>query len=277
MNRLFAILFLTVLTSFVYAQTPNDRNTQGIDFGNKNKYGDAISEFDKAISEYDRSSAITYHNKAWAQELNGDVYGAISNYEEAFRRNPKQTLSAERLGYLYYQTGNYVRAVAMGEAVLYSEPANASVRKWLPDAYVKKLDQEKGLRLSGKDPNSGDGISDQTGRDLRGDSTPNQNGRDPRKENDFSNQARDIQDRERHQPPAKKIILEAGFDFMLRYGYFYEDSKFKTLKTTGLLVDMPETMWVHFTPIDTWKFSLITGNPRLGSMAPNLLTHQERL
>ncbi len=44
--------------------------------------------------------------------VEGRLPGALKNYEEAIRRNPKQLPSYERAGYLYYKTADYDKAVA---------------------------------------------------------------------------------------------------------------------------------------------------------------------
>jgi tetratricopeptide (TPR) repeat protein len=100
-------------------------------------YREAISEVDRAIAEYDRDSALAYHNRGWAQELSGDTEGAIASYEEALRRYPGQIITGERLGYLYYRKADYPNAVRVGEQVLKYMPDDKAVLAWLSDAYTR--------------------------------------------------------------------------------------------------------------------------------------------
>ncbi len=128
-------------------------NRQGVELGKQKKYNEAIKEFDRAIKKYDKNSAMTYHNRAWAFELQGNTTAAIKNYEEALRRNPVQVVTGEKLGFLYYKSGNYIAAVRVGEHVLKVDPNNKAVPKWLTDAYKKKLEQERLARLKPKGEN----------------------------------------------------------------------------------------------------------------------------
>ncbi len=240
-----ATAIIMTLTSTVtsFSQSPGELNTRGAELGKQKRYDEAINVFDKAITEYDKSSAMAYHNRGWALELQGKVKEAIENYEEAFRRNHQQAITGEKLGYLYYQTGDYIKAVDTGEKVLKIQPDNKEVPKWLSDAYMKKLQQEKESRLGLQKDSSG------------------QKGQQSAEE----------------KKPEKRAVLYASADFSFRTGYFFEDSSFKYIKDTGLIVDLPESLNARYTPIEAWNFTLNASNPRLGLMAPNLLTHEESL
>ena len=118
--------------------------------GEKKQYKEAIEQFDRAIEIYDKESAQAYHNRGWAYELNGNIEKAIPDYEEALRRNPYQVISGEKLGYIYYKKGDYENAIRVGEIVLKYDPENEEVPKWLPDAYVKRIKNQKNIEKERK-------------------------------------------------------------------------------------------------------------------------------
>lgn len=139
MNKCLICLFLFIGAGALIAQTHQEYNRKGVDYGKQNKYDDAIREFKKSLRISNRSSAKTLHNLAWALELTGRIREAIKHYRDAVRRNPRQLPSLERLGFLYYKSGKYVKAVKYGEKVIELDPTNSTVIEWLPDAYRKKL------------------------------------------------------------------------------------------------------------------------------------------
>lgn len=139
MNIKLLCLFLLICVVPLNAKTPTDHNKKGIDYGKQNNYNEAIKEFKQSLRISNRSTAKTLHNLAWACELTGRIKEAIRYYREAVKRNPRQTPSVERLGFLYYKTEKYTLAVKYGERVLKLDPTNSTVIEWLPDAYRKKL------------------------------------------------------------------------------------------------------------------------------------------
>ncbi|MFO1527508.1 MAG: hypothetical protein U1F16_16175 [Turneriella sp.] len=117
-------------------------NWEGIDLSNDARYLDAADKFQRAISLDDTRAARSYHNVAYTYELAGDKNKALDNYQKAVQRNPRQTISWASLGKMQYAMGLYKDAVISGETVLKLDARNASVQKWLPDAYAKLAEQK---------------------------------------------------------------------------------------------------------------------------------------
>ena len=147
---IFLILFLTILSNSLYSQDAKKLDKRGIKYGEMERYDNAVKNFDKAIDIYNKNSSKTYHNKAWVLELKGEFEKAILSYEEAIRRNSEQLPSYERVGYLYYKTGKYEKAVNTGEYVLKMDLNNSEVVKWLPDAYRLRLKKRQEELLAKK-------------------------------------------------------------------------------------------------------------------------------
>ena len=230
----------------LYAANAGTINRHGVELGKRKLYREAVKEFDRAIEIYDKSSARTYHNKGWALELTGDLKGAIESYEEAVRRNPRQIVSGEKLGFLYYRTGDYKNAVRTGEMVLRYDPENREVTKWLPDAYIKKLKQEQ------------EELAARKKEDQK-----------QKKEEEIKKQ------KEEKKKEKEATILYATADFMIRTGYYFRGSgDYRYISDPGI-VDLPESIFVSFTPTTTWSFNLKLENPFLGALSPNLVIHNE--
>ncbi len=232
---------------------PKEDASRGLEFGQQKRYGEAIKEFDKAISAYNESSAKVYHNKGWVLELQKDIPGAIASYEEAVKRNPKQVPSLERLGYLYFKDGRYEEAVSMGERVISLDPNNEDVIKWLPEAYTMRLKKQREDILAKQEE---DKKKLEQERNLAGE----------KKEEDKG-------------PPQRYIY--ATFDFMIRTGNYFKDGEkdkgYHYISTPGYFVNVPEMLNVNFTPTRKFEFDLEAGNPYLGALSPNLVIHTEKL
>ncbi|PKL39006.1 MAG: hypothetical protein CVV44_09060 [Spirochaetae bacterium HGW-Spirochaetae-1] len=240
-------IFMMLLGAAAFsAEDPQTMNKRGVDLGKKKMYKEAIGEFDRAIEKYDKDSAMAFHNKAWSYELAGNVKEAIVNYEEALRRLPSQTLSGEKLGFIYYKTGDYINAVRIGELVLKYDPDNKEVLKWLTDAYMKKLQQEREMRK---------GQEKETVKDTL------EKEKEPKKK--------------REETP----IIVATLDFMIRTGYYFAGNKgYRYVADEGAILNVPETLFVRFTPIKAWEFTFIAENPYLGALTPpEIITQQETL
>jgi len=239
---------LFLLSQPLNSESPSIYNKRGVEFGKQKRYKQALKEFDKSIDIYNNSSSKVYHNKAWVLEIKGNQKEAIKFYEEAIKRNPLQIPSYERVGYLYYKTGEYSKAVDSGEYVIKIDPKNQEVIKWLPDAYRLKLRKQQEDQLAKKDVE------------------------EEKKEGKEEEKAIKEEKKE------KAAILYATFDFMLRTAYYFRGSEgYKYVTTPGLYANVPEMLYIKFTPVKEWEFDLKMGNPYLGALSPNLVIHTENL
>jgi len=238
-----------IYSADVYAARAREINTHGIELTKQKKYTSAIKEFDRAIHLYNEESAQTYHNKGWAYELIGDMKSALECYEEAFRRNPAQIISGEKLGFLYYQMGDYDNAVRVGETVLKYDSKNREVTKWLPDAYVKKL-QSKQEKLEA----------------------------DKLKEEAERKKKLEQQRLEAEKKAMEKRIIYGSLDFMIRTGYYFAGEKgYKYISTNSTGVDVPQRLFIAFEPVESWQFTFEMGNPYLGALMPDVLLYNEKI
>lgn len=249
----FTGFFICILfRNTVPAQNAKALERHGVQLGKKKLYSEAIKQFDRATEMYDKSSSRAYHNKGYAYELQGKKKKAIKSYAEAFRRYPERIATGERLGYLYYKTKQYIKAVEIGEKVLKLDPENQQVPRWLPDAYLKKLAEERRLA------------------ELK-----------RKKDAELRKKQKSVELKEKLRREKMSQILKASFDVMLKNGYYYsgDDKGFKYfISDRGLLFNMPESINVLFTPFDSWEFKLGAENPWLGAlMPPDIIIHQENL
>jgi hypothetical protein len=245
---------MAMMTVTLHAQDPVDHTKKGVQLSDKKAYDEAIKEFGKAIDIYNNSSARAYHNMGQALELKGELKNALPYYEEAIKRNPAQVPSFERLGSLYYQTGDFEKAVATGEHVLKIDPNNKEVMQWLPDAYKMKLQRQQEMLLA-------------------------------KQKEDEENKRKALEkkkaDEKQYEEELDKKkaprLLYASLDFTTQIGYYYDSGKFKLKTDDGLLVDVPEMLYVDFTPTKDWEIEFKTGNPHLGAASPNLVNYTETL
>ncbi|MCP4134186.1 MAG: tetratricopeptide repeat protein [bacterium] len=239
------LVSLIINSDFLFAANPSSIHRHGLQLGKKKMYKEAVIEFDRAANIYNKKSAMVYHNKAYVLEMQGDIKGAIENYAKAVDRYPRQIPSGESLGFLYYKTADYANAVKIGEMVLKIDPENKAVPKWLPDAYLKKLQQEKERLLAKKRKEEEDKRKKEEEKKL---------------------------DEEKRKKEAR--ILLATFDFMIRTGYYPGSSSYTYISDPGI-VAIAETLYVSFTPTSDWQFDMTLENPYLGALSPNLVIHNE--
>ncbi len=229
------------------AENPAELNRKGVRLGEQEKYDEALQKFDRSIEMYDKSSARAFHNKAWVLELNGKVEEAITNYQEAVKRNPVQIPSYERLGFLYYKTEQYTKAVSTGEYVLELDPNNQEVVKWLPDAYRMKLKQRQEMLAQ----------KDEEAKKEKG---------EPVKE-----------EQEEEKKKAEKRLVYATWDATFREGYFFDGNEFKYIEDNGAGPDFANMLQLNITAIPGWELDIHTGNPYLGALTPDLISWTERV
>ncbi|OHD72089.1 MAG: hypothetical protein A2W19_16605 [Spirochaetes bacterium RBG_16_49_21] len=246
--------------SRIFPQIDKEINKRGVDLGKQNKLDEAIRQFDKAIELRDREAAIVYHNKGFALENKGNIKEAINHYEEAWKRNPKQIVSGERLGYAYYVTGDYEKAVSTGETVLKRDPANKEVPKWLADARLKLAKQKEALPTPEK-------LKEQ----ARG--------------KEGAPEEKKFEAREQKE---ERQIFYFTIDAMLRTGLFYgrqyhlgglyytTPHGYRVVTDKGLIVDVPYTFFIRLSPIPLVEFNFTVENPFLGALMPEGIVSQSQ-
>lgn len=242
------IIFFTIST-LLTAQNASELNRKGIELGKKKNYLQAINNFNKSITAYNKKSAKVFHNKGWALELQGNFKEAIKNYELALKRNPQQIISAEKLGFLLYKNKEYHKAVIVGEHILKIDKNNKNVLKWLQDAYIQKLkNREKHLAKLKKQ------------KELE----------KKKKEKDLYKKEKEAKDNQ---------VIYASLEAMIKTGLYHQGGySYKYIEDTGFVFNLVENLYIHFTPIKFWGIDLILSNPHLGALLPtDVLYHQERL
>jgi tetratricopeptide (TPR) repeat protein len=214
----------------------------------------------KAAALQDAQSARVFHNRGWLMELQGNIPGALENYKEAVRRNPNIADSYERIGFWYYKAGKFADAVTMGEKVIKIDPANQDVKKWIADAYRKKMERP------------GTGSEPILAEEKPSPIVANQEKKPEVKPEDLTEKSKE------EKKEQKPVILSASLDLTARSGYYYARSKFKYVKSEGALMNIPYTFDMYFKPLpgsDT-RFAFTTGNPYLGAGMPNVQSQFER-
>lgn len=212
-------------------------NWEGIDLSNDSRYLDAADRFQKAISLDDSRAARSYHNVAYTYELAGDKNKALENYQKAVVRNPQQTVSWASLGRMQYTMGLYKDAVFSGETTLKLDPRNASVQKWLPDAYAKLAEQK---------------IYDAR-NDLTGDPTTNPNC-----------EAR------------PEVIGEVGF-FASAIGVIDKQSTALNLYKPAGVLQTPAGAYAEFNPLRELTFRLNGQTPYYGILQPTFYAGSQKI
>lgn len=239
--KLIIIILIFCLTGMtaLYAVNPKAMNRRGVHMGEKKLYNSAIQQFDKSITHYDKFSSHVYHNKAYALEKQGKKVLATKFYEEALKRNPRQILTGENLGYLYYRMQDYINAVRIGEHVLKYDPDNRRVKRWLPDAYKKRLKQwreerEKELRKKLKEKEK---LAEEKDRE-----------------------------KEAEERATRKGYVE--MDFVIRTGIYTKENNDYRFIVDPITV-IPVNILLRFTPLIAWEFDLFGANPYIGSDIPD--------
>jgi tetratricopeptide (TPR) repeat protein len=252
------VLGCVVSSSPILSQSSDELSRRAVELAGQKKYDQALELFRKAAAKQDADSARIFHNRGWLMEMQGNITAAMENYREAVRRNPNLSDSYERMGYWNYKAGKYADAVAMGEKVIKIDPANQDVKKWIADAYRKKMEhpgagQETKLAEEKAAPTA---IL-------------------PKKEEKTAAAA---PAEEKKEEKEKQVKIQSSFDLTIRSGYYYEKSKLKYVKTPGALFNLPYTFDLFFKPIpdSNTRFDFTTGNPYLGAAMPSVISQYER-
>ncbi len=249
------IIIILAISVPAFSQNSKRYNKRGVEFGKQKRYDEAVKEFDKSIKIYNKNSAKTFHNKGWVYELKGNFPAAIAAYEEAIRRNPEQLLSLERVGYLYYTTGFYDKAVITGENVLKINPANEVVIKWLADAYAMRLKKKRDDLMAKKEQ-----------------------AKKKKEEKKVKTKKTKEEEKKKEQEKLPPIIVSASYEGMIRTAqYFKGDKGYKYESTEGAYGNFPQMTRINFTPNMLLELNAEFGNPYLGALSPNLIIHEERL
>ncbi len=243
-----AVLFVVQMfcaSPVLSAQTSDSLNKRGVERAKDGLHERARDDFSRAVSIYNRESARLLHNKGVMFEKRGNIDDAIAAFEEAVRRNPRQAVSFERLGYLNYKQGRYSKAVTYGEKALEIDPDNRQVKSWIHDAYRKKIDtieptEEKEVAVN----------------------------RDPIWQG---------------KSPYQRIDPYRGgfygtFDFSLRFFYQPdEDSVSGYQKSEGILTNFPYLMQAYYRPFDKIGFFGSLEHPYTGLGFADVVSQSERV
>ncbi len=240
------IILLLMYTGMLAAQTTTDSfNKRGVDRGKDGRHEKAREDFTRAASIYNQESAKLLHNKGVMLEKRGNIEEALVAFEEAARRNPRQAVSFERLGYLNYKQGRYGKAVHFGEKTLEVDPDNRQVKTWIYDAYRRKVDTIDAVPYEG----------------LVADREPLWQGSSPYKRID----------------PFRGTFY-GTFDFDLRFFYQPEsDSQIGYEKVEGIVANFPYRGQAYYRPFKKIGFYGLFEHPYTGVGLPDVISQSERL
>lgn len=241
-------LSLAILaSSALYAQSAVDFNRAGVFYGKKGDFVQSQKNFDYAITLVNQSSAKVYYNMGIIKEKQSLYDEAIKFYEKSIERNPYLVNSLERAGELYFNAGEYDRAIIYGEAVLKIEPKNQNVIPWLEKAYAERFKvKTKNITVAQRE--------------------------------DLKNKAIEAVKQEKKDKQEASHIIDFSMGGMYRYSYVQGNTKkFQYMKTPGYYyLDFPHNIELNITPTDNWIVSASEGTPYLGALMPPVINRYER-
>jgi hypothetical protein len=245
MKNIFVCMLL--VTSPLLAQNAIDYNRAGVYYGKKGDFLQSQKNFDYAIDLVNQSSAKVYYNMGVIKENQSLFDEALKYYEKSIERNPHLVNSLERAGELYFNAGEFDRAIIAGEAVLAIEPKNQNVIPWLEKAYTERF------KVKTKD------ISIQ-------------------QREDFKKQAVQAVEQEKKDKQEAAHIVDFSLGGIYRYSYIQGTTKkFKYVKTPGSFnMNFPYNAECNVMPGKNWILTASEGTPYLGALVPPVINRYER-
>lgn len=121
----------------------NQLSRDAILLGRGGQYNRALKKFFSILDIQEGKVAKTYNNIGYLYELKGDFIQAINFYKKSLGYNAKLVEPTANLGRLYFIRKMWANAVQLGEAALKLQPDHKEVRRWLPIAYERLLEEKK--------------------------------------------------------------------------------------------------------------------------------------
>lgn len=125
---------------------------RAIKIGKAGQYDRSLTLFSEILTLQKGRMARTYNNIGYLYELKGDTAKAIINYTKSIELNEKLAEPNANLGRIYFVNKNWEKAVKHGEMALKINPSHEEVKKWLPVAYDKLLEERKRKILGRSNP-----------------------------------------------------------------------------------------------------------------------------
>lgn len=247
--RRFIILNISLFCLFSFciplaAKDSVSLNREGVEAGRQGNFDQALQKFNESVNKADKGAAKVYHNKGWLYEQEGNISEALKFYEKALERNPYQLPTLERAGYLHYVNGNFIRAVELGERGLKIDPDNESILKWISDAHAKKIKQQKETEEKKKEDEEKEKLEDEAEKERK-------------EEQDLF---------------SIKYFIGSRVSYNLQKG-----DGFSYQSTDGLFgYNLPNMLYMSFTPKEKFEFYLETGTPYNGALLSDVQNWYER-
>jgi tetratricopeptide (TPR) repeat protein len=117
-----------------------EASDQGVAYLDRQRYDEAIAEFNKAI-EIDPDFADAYYNRGIANSKKGNLNQAISDYTKAIQINPNDSDSYYNRGLVYHKKNDFNQAISdYTKAIQISPDATAYYNRALDYSLKKEYD-----------------------------------------------------------------------------------------------------------------------------------------